>query len=168
MVIRRSAIIVTIDHHESLTARSTDETDRGTDIARESMRRSWKPEPVGIFTIDIKGDLKNLEFGSIHRYSVPSFYRTGAGRVMGMPSHLRIDRDYGDDKGLILNDRTGFISNRQEKYIFAKIEKERPRLLKIRPQLDVAKPAIQEAEFISLQSTRGKKRKRSADDPISE
>jgi hypothetical protein len=119
------------DHRDNRSSRKSHSKEHRRDRSRDRHRsrkhaplletRKPSPEPVGIFTIDRKGDLKNLEFGSIHRYSVPSFYRTGAGRVMGMPSHLRIDRDYGDDKGLILNDRTGFISNRQEKYIFAKI-----------------------------------------------
>jgi hypothetical protein len=89
---------------------------------------------VDIFVIDRKGDEKNLLYGSVHRYSVPPFHRAGAGSVLGIASFMRIDRDYGDENGIVLNDRRESKSNFREKYIFSIIEKERPRLLKIRPE----------------------------------
>lgn len=127
-------------------------------------RRSPPPprdEAVEIFVVDRKGDAKNLEYGSVHRYSVPPFRRAGAGSILGMPSYMRIGRDYGDDKGIVLNDRRDKFKNR-EKYIFSKIEKERSRLLKIRPE-SVQVSAIQEVDFVPLQTSRGKKRKSSVD-----
>ncbi|KAK1081176.1 hypothetical protein LTR33_004911 [Friedmanniomyces endolithicus] len=34
------------------------------------------------FFVDRRGDSKNVEYGSLHRYSIPSFHRTGYGRVL--------------------------------------------------------------------------------------
>jgi hypothetical protein len=122
-----------------------------------------KVEAVEIFIIDRKGDVKNLAYGSIHRYSVPPFHRAGAGGVLGIPSYVRIDRDYGDEKGIVLKDRRDFSFNHREKYIFANIERERPRLLKIRPEIAVEESAVQDVDFVPLQPSRGKKRKRGVD-----
>jgi hypothetical protein len=111
-----------------------------------------------VFVIDRKGDVNNLVYGSIHRYSVPPFHRVGAGSVLGVPSYVRIDRDYADEKGVILIDRRNFKSSQREKYIFSKIERERPRLLKIRP--DIEDQDSTEKDYVPLQIYPGKKRKR--------
>jgi hypothetical protein len=122
-----------------------------------------KDEIEESFIVDWKGDVKNLVYGSIHRYSVPPFHRAGAGSVLGLPSLVRIDRDYGDEKGIILNDRSDFKSGRREKYIFSKIEKERPRLLKIRQDI-TTQDSPSETDYISLHISRGTKRKRGSED----
>ena len=113
------------------------------------------------FIIDRKGDVKNLVYGSNHRYSVPAFHRSGAGSVLGIPSYLRIDRDYDDGKGIVLHDRRHFKSRHREKYIFSKIEKERPRLLKLRSDIKIQDSS--EQDYVSFQTSRGKKRMRGAD-----
>ncbi|KAG0646850.1 nrde2 [Hyphodiscus hymeniophilus] len=130
---------------------------------RDVVEISQEPPPPNdgsdvIFVIDRKGDLKNLVYGSIHRYSVPSYYRYGAGSVLGIPSYMRIDRDHRDEKGIILNDRRVFKSRHREKYIFSKIGNERPRLLKIRPDI-VVQDSIEE-DYVSFKTARRKKRKR--------
>lgn len=167
-------------HHKRHRSRKSHSKERGRDTSKERLhspkpdRRVEKnPSPppskdecVEIFTVDRKGDVKNLEYGSIHRYSVPPFHRIGAGSVLGIPSYVRIDRDYGDEKGIVLNDRRYFKSRSQEKYVFSKIEKERPRLLKIRPQVMV-QDLVGEVDFVPLQSLGGKKGKRGADGELS-
>lgn len=113
-----------------------------------------------IFIVDRKGDINNLIYGSIHRYSVPSFHRSGAGGVLGAPSHMKIDRNNGDVKSIVLSDRTHLGSNLRERYVFSKIGRDKPRLLRIRREV-VDEPFIKsEADFIPLQATRRKKRKR--------
>jgi hypothetical protein len=115
---------------------------------------------VGAFVIDRKGDEKNLVYGSIHRYSVPTFHRFGAGHVLGAPLTTKIDRDYGDEKAIVLSNWRDSRSNVREKYVFSKVEKERPRLLKIRHGVESEGHEVAEADFVPLQGRRGKKRKR--------
>lgn len=115
-------------------------------------------ELVDIFVVDRRGDEKNLTYGSIHRYSVPPFHRYGAGYVLGLSSHFRIDRYLGDDKSLSITKwRDGRIKTR-EKYVFSRMAKEKPRLLRIRPAISVADEAAEEKNFVPL--TKSRKRKR--------
>lgn len=125
-----------------------------------------KEEIEELFIIDRKGDVKNLVYGSVHRYSVPPFHRVGAGNVLGLPSFVRIDRAYGDEKGIILNDRRYFKSIRREKYIFSELERERPRLLKIRQGI-TAEESPAQSDYVSVHISRGKKRKRCSGDETS-
>ncbi|TGO45671.1 hypothetical protein BCON_0374g00060 [Botryotinia convoluta] len=113
-----------------------------------------------IYVVDRKGDVKNLIYGSNHRYSVPPFHRIGAGRVLGAPRDTKIDRDYSDDKGIVLTNLRDFRFNNREKYIFSKVERDRPRLLKIRSEVLAEEPFLHDDDFVPLQISRGKKRKR--------
>ncbi|KAG4027576.1 hypothetical protein MFRU_029g00990 [Monilinia fructicola] len=121
-----------------------------------------------IYVSDRKGDVKNLVYGSNHRYSVPPFHRIGAGCVLGAPRDTRIDREYGDDKGIVLTNLREFRMNNREKYIFSKVERDRPRLLKIRPEVSVDESFLHGDDFVSLQIDRGKKRKRVDREPGSD
>ena len=147
---------------------------RGREITHSTTLRKTKSPapgndgPLESFIVDQKGDLNNLVYGSNHRYSIPLFQRAGAGRVMGAPSDIKIDRDYGDDKGIVLSHRTHFKSNFREKYVFSKIERDRPRILKIRPGPDVGSLVETELDFLSLQKPQRKKRKRANAEETSE
>jgi len=60
-------------------------------------------------------------------------------------------------------------STTREKYIFSKVEKERPLLLKISPQaVSTSEEAALENDFVPLALPKGTKRKRRADDPDSD
>ncbi len=85
-------------HHQRHQSQSKERTrSKISDIAP-----SHAPDDIpDIFIIDRKGDEKNLVYGSIHKYSIPTFRRFGAGYVLGLSSDFRIDRDYGDDKGTL-------------------------------------------------------------------
>lgn len=119
----------------------------------------FKDELAQDFVVDRKGDVNNLIYGSIHRYSVPPFRRSGAGGVIGVPMAVRIDRNYGDEKGIVLSNRMNVKLKSREKYVFSKLEKQKPRLVKIRTQLIDELTVNHEADFIRIQS-REKKRKR--------
>lgn len=119
-----------------------------------------KDEALEFFLVDRKGDVNNLVYGSIHRYNVPSFHRSGAGGVLGAPSNLKIDRNYDDEMGIVLSNRTHLGSNFREKYVFSNIDRDKPRLLKIRHKLE-AEPSVNiESDYISLQGTKERKRHR--------
>ncbi|CZR66164.1 uncharacterized protein PAC_16065 [Phialocephala subalpina] len=113
-----------------------------------------------IFIIDRKGDVKNLVYGSIHRYSVPNFYRYGSGYVLGASLDLKIDRDLDDGREVVLRNWKVSKSGRREKYVFARVEKEKPRLLKLRPEAVAKVQEYDYADFVPLQAPREKRRKR--------
>ncbi|KAF7902036.1 uncharacterized protein EAF01_007334 [Botrytis porri] len=120
-----------------------------------------EPETASdIYVVDRQGDVKNLIYGSNHRYSVPPFHRIGAGRVLGAPQGTKIDREYSDDKGIVLTNLKDFRFNNREKYIFSKVERGRPRLLKIRSEVLAEEPFLHDEDFVPLQTSRGKNRKR--------
>ncbi|KAF8468860.1 NRDE-2, necessary for RNA interference-domain-containing protein [Kalaharituber pfeilii] len=89
------------------------------------------------FCIDRKGDPANLVYGTIHRYSIPQYYRFGKGQIIGLPPSIRIIQDKGDGKGLILSAESGFSeqykrgSSGERKYRFALPEGDGLRKLKL-------------------------------------
>lgn len=130
-------------------------------------RVSTLPNSAELFVVDRKGDVKNLVYGSVHRWIVPPFHRYGAGYVLGASLDVKIDRTHMDDTGIVLSDLRNSNFSAREKYVFSRIEKEKPRLLKIRPEAVVDDSVASESDFISLQARRGKKRKRGEDDVTS-
>ncbi|KAK5166580.1 uncharacterized protein LTR77_008123 [Saxophila tyrrhenica] len=54
------------------------------------------------FIVDRRGDLKNIEFGRLHRYSVPSYHRVGSGRVLGHAAGSKIDRKESTESAIVL------------------------------------------------------------------
>ena len=88
--------------HGKRTRYSRDEEDRDyKDLRRESLvaKDSNKHEN---FVIDRVGDLKNLEFGGLDKYSVPFYHRSGAGEVIGVASGNRIDRRLSSEKNVVI------------------------------------------------------------------
>ena len=55
-----------------------------------------------VFFSDRKGDKENVTYGSLHRYSVPPFSRSGGGRVVGLPAFARIDRELSNEKQTVV------------------------------------------------------------------
>ena len=54
------------------------------------------------FIIDKHGDVQNLTYGSLHRYSLPQYRRAGLGSVTG--SSQKIDKANSDERSLVLLD----------------------------------------------------------------
>lgn len=113
-----------------------------------------------IFVIDRKGDEKNLIYNSIHRYSVPPFHRLGAGNVLGAPPNIKIDRDAGDDKGIVLRDWRDSNTRWRERDAFSKIEREKPRLLRIRPAATSKDQDDLNANYVPLDTSGSRKRRK--------
>jgi len=113
-----------------------------------------------LFIEDRRGDVQNLVYGSIHRYSIPAFHRIGAGSVIGAKPSLKIERDSAEDKGIILNDRRDERRGEREKYAFARNEKKTPRLLRIRPDVAEDVAVADNPDFIAFRNSRPRKRQR--------
>lgn len=138
-------------------------TSRERDLLREAPPFSQRHEDVSdLFVVDTEGDVKNLVYGRLHRYSIPAFRRTGAGSVLGLHRNMKIQRDLSDEKGMVLSDSQRFGQLKREKYIFSKMEK--PRLLKLRPQ-KLSEHGSADRDFVPLDLPRMKKRNISGEDP---
>lgn len=93
--------------HEDSHSRSRSSTKH-----RDKRRRTVSPSPppparveTDLYKLDLKGDVSNITYGTLYRYSVPAFHRFGAGYILGLPPQWRIDREKGEGKGLVVGIR---------------------------------------------------------------
>jgi hypothetical protein len=110
--------------------------------------------------IDRKGDKYNLIYGTIHRYSVPRYYRIGRGRVLGLPPNYRIDRDTIGENEIVLKSetsRTDTSKARTNKFLSAS-SRLAPRLLRVRPTTSTNDPIKSSDDFVPLRFSRRKER----------
>ncbi|KAK5707857.1 hypothetical protein LTR97_000396 [Elasticomyces elasticus] len=121
-------------------------------------------EQSDAFIVDRRGDSKNVEYGTLYRYSVPSFNRTGYGRVLGASSHTKIDRAESSDTYVILSTATHDGRNRQSRLLGSTRSRtgDEHRLRIIKPvagnvELENA------ADYLPLRDLRSRKRKRDGD-----
>ncbi|KAI9887516.1 MAG: Protein nrde2 [Watsoniomyces obsoletus] len=84
------------------------------------------------FQVDKQGDVHNLVYGTIHRYSIPRYHRTGAGTILGLPSRFRAERNPTED-GIVIADRRLGDRKKREKYSFARNERKPLRKLRVPP-----------------------------------
>ncbi|KAG4430631.1 hypothetical protein IFR05_013880, partial [Cadophora sp. M221] len=145
-------------HHKRHRSRSKERVPEPPEVG--PTRASPSTNSPEIFFVDKKGDVKNLVYGSVHRYNVPPFYRYGAGYVLGTSLDVKIDRNQSEDNGVVLS--SWRIPRLREKYVFSRIERERPKLLKIRPEVLAETSSTLGSDFVPLQAPRGRKRKRSS------
>ncbi|KAL6235878.1 hypothetical protein BDW75DRAFT_127224 [Aspergillus navahoensis] len=109
-----------------------------------------------IYVIDRKGDKFTLAYGTIHRYSVPHYYRIGRGRVLGLPPNYKIDREtIGENEIVVRSEKTRADSSKsRSKRLLSKSEKSRPRLLRVRPTSFANDPIASSKDFIPLSDSR--------------
>ncbi|KAK5727167.1 hypothetical protein LTR15_003060 [Elasticomyces elasticus] len=135
-------------------------------------RSPVQPQPLTLdefeesdaFIVDRRGDSKNVEYGTLYRYSVPSFHRTGYGRVLGASSHTKIDRAESSDTYVILSTATHDGRNRQSRPLGSTRSRtgDEHHLRIIKPvagnvELENA------ADYLPLRDLRSRKRKRDGD-----
>ena len=111
-----------------------------------------------LYQVDTKGDPHNLIYGTIHRYSVPEYYRVGAGTVLGLSERFKIDRTEGAIGVVVVGLRLDQ-QKRREKYIFAHNERKRARTLRFRNDLALTQEKL-DANFIPLTHDSGGRRNR--------
>ncbi|KAL3425574.1 hypothetical protein PVAG01_02365 [Phlyctema vagabunda] len=127
--------------------------------AEKSLTQQPAEEVSNLFFTDRKGDVKNLAYGSLHRYDVPEFHRAGAGNVLGINVNYKIDRDHRDEKSIVLKNRKDFMSKTREKYVFSRVERERPRLLKLRQGAE-GEDKDDGGDFVALDLSRTKRKRK--------
>ncbi|PYH35127.1 uncharacterized protein BO87DRAFT_357317 [Aspergillus neoniger CBS 115656] len=115
-------------------------------------------EASDLYVIDSKGDRYNLIYGTLHRYSVPQYYRVGRGNVLGLPSSYKIDRESAvEDVLIVTNEKKEGKSKKKTKNLLAELDKGRSRLLRIRPESLVDAAAETSRDYISLSVSRNGK-----------
>jgi tetratricopeptide (TPR) repeat protein len=141
-------------------------------IPRATAPRSPSPEPDVTrkqFFVDTKGDVGNLVYGTIHKYSIPKYRRSGAGRIVGLPSNLRIDRDEGDGKGIVLmsgNAGREDASVKTMRQLFSKLDSKDVKKLRVKKEETGLDEAFSRGlDFVPLSTTSKKRKTRDAEAP---
>ncbi|KAJ9664086.1 hypothetical protein H2201_005326 [Coniosporium apollinis] len=145
------------NHGRSSPSRSSDLV---TAIAPKPLAVTWD-EDVELFTVDRKGDVANLTYGGLHRYSIPPYRRIGYGSVLGLSAHYRIDRTLTTDKAIVIADGRSKVT--RERYLLAKPGRQEQRALRLVIPSKQEDEALHLAQFVPLQSSR--KRKRGSETP---
>ncbi|GLA79523.1 hypothetical protein AtubIFM56815_000319 [Aspergillus tubingensis] len=115
-------------------------------------------EASDLYVIDSKGDRYNLIYGTLHRYSVPQYYRVGRGNVLGLPSSYKIDRESAvEDVLIVTNEKKEGKSKKKTKNLLAGLDKGRSRLFRIRPESLLDAAAETSRDYISLSVSRNGK-----------
>lgn len=115
------------------------------------------------FVVDLLGDPNNLNFGTLHRYTTASYFRFGAGNVVGSSMNLRIDRAVSTEKGLVLSDHTHGLPKKRDKHARWRLDQEGVREVKIKPR-EKNDPAIDPAaDYVFLEAAQRAKRRRGDD-----
>ncbi|KAK6411616.1 hypothetical protein LTR81_014281 [Elasticomyces elasticus] len=141
-------------------------------VDHHNRRSPVQPQPLALdefeesdtFIVDRRGDSKNSEYGTLHRYSVPSFHRTGYGRVLGASSHTKIDRAESSDTYVILCTVTHDGRNRQSRPLGSTRSRTGDE-----HHLRIIKPVAanveleNDADYLPLRDLRSRKRKRDGD-----
>ena len=78
-----------------------------------------KPE---LFAIDKLGDESNAKYGSLHRYNVPSYFRTGFGSIIGLSREQKINREASSEKHVTVTDIRGAQSSKRDITAFGKLQ----------------------------------------------
>ena len=116
-----------------------------------------------LFAVDRVGDPNNLAFGALHRYETPSYFRLGAGNVLGSLREQKIDRSLSNEKGLILSHREHGLSKSGEGPSLWNPSGRLTRELKVRPQANQLPHVDATLDFVSLSAARRTKRRRGND-----
>ncbi|KAF4545396.1 uncharacterized protein LTHEOB_5229 [Lasiodiplodia theobromae] len=157
------------DHHEDRERDHKSHRDRHSRSHRDDRDRRHRDrdrDHLGddvIYVIDRKGDLANLQYGRLHQYSVPPYYRAGYGSVLGLPSYARIDRFSSDDRTIIIDMRRRHGGSERQLLSKRVFGKEAPILRLVKPtHSDTTGELDQNQDFIPVRSL---KRKRGSESP---
>ncbi len=144
------------------------ERNRKSDVNRHVGSETAGPDPEPgenkrSFVVDRVGDTNIVNFGTLHRYATASYFRFGAGNVVGSPTNQRIDRAVSTEKGLVLSNETHGLPKKRDKHARWRLDQEGARELRIKPR-EEHDPAIDPAaDYVFLEATRRAKRQQGGD-----
>ena len=147
-------------HHE-IRLKGQPDNFVGSDSARQDSRRENVPKS---FLVDRRGDVNNLKFGTLH--VATSYFRYGAGNVVGLSRNQKIDRIASNDRGLVLSHDTYGLPKEGDRHARWKLGQRGARELKIKPrkQQNLAVGSAPDAvNYIPLDDLQRAKRRRGDD-----
>lgn len=88
-----------ISHEHRVNISDTHHRDRSSHEPRQHRRpltstssNSHHDGNSDLFVVDLKGDLQNVAYDRLHKYSVPTYHRVGYGGILGLHARFKIDR----------------------------------------------------------------------------
>lgn len=118
------------------------------------------------FFIDTAGDLENLTYGSTYTRGIPSYSRAGAGGIVGLSRHTKIDRSASSDKVVVLSNFQSDLPRKRERLAFEKFERKGLEKLRVKPNENGDDKIDPAADFVAIHSSRkrtGNRKDRGAD-----
>jgi len=123
----------------------------------ETLVEDWNTTR-GLYVADRQGDPHNVTYGTIHRYVIPPYLRTGAGSIVGLSIDNKIDRMASNDNGLVVSSRDSNWTCRRERHLLLKSELGPTKELRIR-RFGSPDPALGIGnDFVPLSHSRKRKR----------
>ncbi|KAG5303422.1 DUF1740 domain-containing protein [Histoplasma capsulatum G186AR] len=131
--------------------------------SRDSRRVKPKPDKLDeqdFFIIDKKGDKYNVAYGSLNRYSIPKYFRSGSGRVIGLPPSYTIDRNNEDENTVVIRHNTAsYDSPSQRNRDFLRKQPRRETTFRVRPDPENNPFIDAQKDFLPLASDGSRKRR---------
>lgn len=115
------------------------------------------------FVVDRIGDPDNLNFGGLHRYATPTYFRYGAGSVLASHGNQRIDRALSNEKGLVLSDDTQSLPKRRDRHARWRLKQDGAKEQKRKPREQADSKVDSAADYVSLEVAHRAKRRRGDD-----
>lgn len=147
------------EHHRSRNSKHRSHGQRHErKKSRSPDRRQPEPSPreQPLYVVDKRGDPLIVRYGSNERAKIPSYRRSGKGRVMGSEGRLRLIHD-GSKELFSLGDRLGEgPSAFRDRALLSKASRRKTRVFKLRSSSDEtqALPDAEELDFLPLSDTR--------------
>lgn len=137
-------------HHERQAVRSS--TPQALSGNTQSRPRHDEQTPPS-FVIDRVGDPNNLDFGTLHQYTTPSYSRYGRGNVLGIPTGQKIDQAVSNEKGLVLSYNQQRASKRGDRRALWKVAQSGIAEMKVKPQASRSADIQSGSDFVSFRAT---------------
>ena len=146
---------------------------RQNEKEKERNVRLISPRPVivpwnessNLYQVDRRGDVGNLAYGALHSYSIPSYFCVGAGSIIGVPPHTKIDRHNSHEKAVVLRSDSGHSILKREKALFTSKKATKLRELRIKPGISRSfNSAGEGSDFIALRPSSDKTRESAKDE----
>lgn len=155
---------INIRSDQSPLSSTRDERQKGAEApAASDPRPSEGVDKSAAFFVDIHGDRKNLGYGSLHRYDVSAYRRTGDGRLIGASSASRIDQQQSNEKEAVISREDQSARKPRKRLLTAKQSGQAQRVVRIRaPRLENDVLNL-EFDFVALRSAH--KRKQGSQSP---
>lgn len=157
-----------LEHHHAADRHHSRKQERTvSESAAEAAMISAESADSELFIVDRRGDRKNVEYGSLHRYSVPSYHRTGYGRLVGLPTRTKIDREQSSEKSAVLFRTDGSAPGSAQRPLRSKALKFDERKLRVIANPVATNELEEQTDFIPFRSTLKRKRGSGSPEPAS-